>query len=211
MKTKIILVGGGGHCLSVIGAIESCEEYEIAGILDKSIPVGEEVLGYPVVGDDSDIPAWVAKGAVFANGIGQLVDPSLRRNVFDLVKQHGGSMPVIIASTAWVSRHTEIGEGTIVFHKCIVNSKAIIGQNNIINTGAIIEHNTIVGDDNHISTGVTVNGDCNIGDRNFLGCGSIVHHRISIANEVIVGAGSVVLKDCPESGTYVGVPARKKK
>lgn len=207
---QIILVGGGGHCLSAIGVVESSDEYEIAGILDMSKPVGEEVLGYKVVGNDDDIPLWIEKGAVFAITIGQLDNYRLRRKVYDLIKSLGGELPVIIASTAWVSRHAVLGEGTMVFHKCIVNTKAVLGENNIINTGAIVEHNTIIGDNNHVSTGVTINGDCIIGNNNFLGCGCIIHHNRTINDEVLVGAGSVVLKNCLQPGVYMGVPARLK-
>lgn len=209
-KKKLILIGGGGHCHATIGVIESVAEYEIAGILDVGLSKGTKVLGYEVVGDDDDIPYWVEQGAYFVVTIGQLDNPSYRRKAFDLVKKHKGQLPVIIASTAWVSPHATIGEGTVVFHKCIVNTTAVIGENNIINTGAIIEHNTIVGKNNHISTGVTVNGDCVIGNNNFLGCGSIVHHSLTIKDSVVVGAGSVVLKDCINAGKYIGTPAKLK-
>ena len=35
MKPKIILIGGGGHCKSVIDVIEEENKYIIAGIVDK--------------------------------------------------------------------------------------------------------------------------------------------------------------------------------
>lgn len=205
----MILIGGGGHGVSVVSVIESLGNYRIAGILDAAIPVGEKVLGYQVVGTDTDIPYWVKQGAQFVVGVGQIGSGTARRRTFNLVKQHGGVLPVLIASTAWVSKHAVLGEGTVVFHRGIVNTRARIGENNIINTGAIIEHDVVIGDDNHISTSVTVNGDCTIGNNNFLGCGSIVHHRLSIADNIIVGAGAVVVKSCLEQGTYIGVPARK--
>lgn len=209
-RKKLILIGGGGHCASTVGVIESVAEYRIVGILDAAKSVGETVLGYPIVGNDDDIPRWVAEGAEFVVTIGQIGSPRLRKKAFDLVKQHGGCLPVIVASTAWVSPHASVGEGTVVFHKCVVNTEAVVGVNNILNTASIVEHNTIVGNDNHISTAVTINGDCTIGNSNFIGCGSIVHHKVVIGDNIIVGAGAVVIKDCLEEGTYIGVPARKK-
>lgn len=206
---KLILIGGGGHCLSTIGVIESIQGYEIAGILDSVKPAGDTVLTYPVVGTDADIPYWIQQGALFVNTLGQIGSPVLRKKVFGLVKGHGGVFPVLVASTAWVSPHAKIGEGTVIFHRCIVNTKAVLGTNNIINTGAIVEHNTTIGNDNHISTGVTVNGDCIIGDGNFLGCGSIVHHNVVMGDNMILGAGAVVVKNCTEQGTYIGVPAKR--
>ena len=210
MKKDVILIGGGGHCLSVIGVVEDSMDYKIAGILDKSKPVGEKVLGYEVVGNDYDIPYWVEKRAVFVIAIGHIGNATLRRKTFDLVKKHGGDLPSIFASTSWVSPHAVIGEGTLVFHKSVVNAKAVIGDNCIINTGSIVEHNTIIGYDNHLSTGVIVNGDCVVGNNNFLGCGALVQHSITIGSDIIIGAGSVVLQDCIESGRYLGVPAKRK-
>lgn len=207
---KLILIGGGGHCISTIGVIESTNLYEIVGILDSVKPIGDEVLGYKVVGNDNDIPYWVEQGAVFVIAVGQVGSPFLRRKIFNLVKFNNGILPVIIASTAWVSPHASLGEGTIVFHKCVINAKTIIGENNIINTGAIVEHNTVLGNDNHISTAVTINGDCTIGNGNFFGCGSIIHHRIVVSDDIILGAGTVVVKNCTEPGIYVGVPAKRK-
>lgn len=58
---EIILIGGGGHCKSVIEAAESAGAWQIRGILDAADRVGETVLGYPVIGTDDDIPALIAR------------------------------------------------------------------------------------------------------------------------------------------------------
>ena len=55
MKKPLILVGGGGHCKSVIDVAESAG-YTILGILDMPEMVGTCVLDYPVLGTDDDIP-----------------------------------------------------------------------------------------------------------------------------------------------------------
>ena len=59
MNKPLILIGGGGHCKSVIEAAESAG-YSILGILDMPEDVGNEVLpGYKVIGTDDDIPTYV--------------------------------------------------------------------------------------------------------------------------------------------------------
>lgn len=55
----LILVGGGGHCKSVIEAAES-KGLVIGGILDLPENVGERILNYPVIGTDNDIPHLVS-------------------------------------------------------------------------------------------------------------------------------------------------------
>ena len=52
---KIVLIGGGGHCKSVIDVIEQEGKFNISGIIDKPELLGEEILGYPVIGNDSDL------------------------------------------------------------------------------------------------------------------------------------------------------------
>ena len=52
---EIILIGGGGHCKSVIDVIEQESQFVIVGIVDKLELIGTDVLGYPVIGSDSDL------------------------------------------------------------------------------------------------------------------------------------------------------------
>ena len=46
---QIVLIGGGGHCKSVIDVIEQEGSFEIAGIVDKPELFGSSILGYPVI------------------------------------------------------------------------------------------------------------------------------------------------------------------
>ncbi|MGJ0342804.1 acetyltransferase, partial [Aliarcobacter cryaerophilus] len=46
MKEKIVLIGGGGHCHSVIDVIEQTNKYEIIGIVDTKENIGKKVLDY---------------------------------------------------------------------------------------------------------------------------------------------------------------------
>jgi len=42
---ELLLIGGGGHCKSIIDVIEEEGSFSIAGIIDKSDLLGETVLG----------------------------------------------------------------------------------------------------------------------------------------------------------------------
>ena len=53
----LILVGGGGHCKSVIDVAESAG-YNIWGIIDMPEDVGNRIFGYKVIGTDDDIPFY---------------------------------------------------------------------------------------------------------------------------------------------------------
>ena len=203
---NLILVGGGGHCKSVIEVAESAG-YEIKGILDMPDEVGKEVLpGHKVIGIDDEIPQYVEE-CDFIITVGFIKNPTLRIKLYNKVKAAGGRLATIIASTAHVSKYAELGEGTVIMHHAFVNAGAKIGDNCIINTFVNIEHDAEVGNQCHISTGTMVNGECKIGENSFIGSQSVCANCIEIASDIILGAGSVVRKSIRVKGIYAGNPA----
>lgn len=204
-QKNLILVGGGGHCKSVIDVAESAG-YNILGILDMPEDVGKKVLDYKVIGTDDDMPQYVDK-AEFVITVGFIKNPALRIKLYNKVKAAGGRLATIIASTAHVSKYAELGEGTVIMHHAFVNAGAKIGDNCIINTFVNIEHDAEVGNQCHISTGTMVNGECKIGENCFIGSQSVCANCIEIASDIIVGAGSVVRKSIRVKGIYAGNPA----
>lgn len=207
LNKELILIGGGGHCKSVIEAAESAG-YEIIGILDKPENVGQKVLGYSVIGTDADIVFYVAK-ARFVITVGQIESACQRIALHKKVMDAGGELAVIVASTAFISRHSTLCEGTVVLHHAVINAGAKIGVGCIINTAVVIEHDVIVGNYSHISTGAIINGGCNIGNAVFVGSQSVLKQGTTLGNNVVVGAASFVKENIYTEGVYAGNPTRK--
>ncbi len=205
MNKPLILIGGGGHCKSVIEAAESAG-YQILGVLDMPEEVGKDILSTKVIGTDDDIPSYVDK-AEFVITVGFIKNPAIRIKLYNKVKEAGGKIATIVASTAHVSKYATIGEGTVVMHQAFVNAGAKIGHNVILNTFSNIEHDAVIGNQCHISTGVMVNGDCKVGDNCFIGSQSVLANGISVGDDIVVGAGSLVRKSIKEKGIYSGNPA----
>ena len=201
----LIFIGGGGHCKSVIEAAESAG-YRILGVLDLPEKVGKEILSAKVIGTDEDIPTYVDK-AEFVVTVGFINNPATRIKLYNKVKEAGGRLATIIASTAYVSKYASIGEGTVVMHHAFINAGAQVGKNVIINTFANIEHDAVVGDQCHIATGTMVNGDCKVGNNVFIGSQSVLSNGIVVGDDIVVGAGSLVRKSIQKKGTYFGNPA----
>ena len=191
-KKPLILVGGGGHCKSVIDVAESAC-YTILGILDKPEEVGKQVLDYKVIGTDDDIPQYVDK-AEFVITVGQIKSSAIRHKIAECIEKAGGKLATIVASDATVSKYATIEEGTVILHKCVVNADAKIGKNCIINTMANIEHEVEIGDFCHMSTGVIVNGMTKIGNDTFIGSGSVLYNCIEVPCNSIIPAGTIVRK-----------------
>lgn len=209
-KKEILLIGGGGHCKSVIEAIESEGKYAIAGIIDSPEKVGQTVLGYPIIGSDKDFPEFLTKIPTVLITVGQLKSAVVRVKLFEQLKALGAEFPVIIAASAIVSKHAEVGEGTVILHQCVINAGAEIGANNIINTAAVLEHDSKTGNHCHISTGAFINGDCEIGNEVLIGSCAVLKQGLKIGNKAIIGAGSVVIKEVQQGSIVVGNPAKVK-
>ena len=208
-KNTIILIGGGGHCKSVIDVIESADMFAISCIIDKPDLKGNLISGYEIKYQDDDIASLAKEFKNFHITVGQIKSNAIRVKLFNLVKSVGGILPVIISPKSYISKRSEIGEGSAIMHHAMINAGAIIGINTIINSKAVIEHDAKVGSHCHISTSAVVNGDCIIEDNCFIGSNAVIGHGVTIKANSIIGAGSVVLKNL-ESGFYAGNPATKK-
>ncbi len=184
-KLKIILVGYGGHANSCIEIINNTNKFEIAGYVDKKSNK-ENIYNLKYLGDDKHLPELRKTFYNAFVGVGQIRSRLPRRNIYKKLKNLSFQIPSIIASTAYVSDKSMIGEGTIIMNNTFINSNVKIGNNNIINTGCIIEHDTKIGNDNHISTSCVVNGNVCIGNGNFIGSNSVVNNNVTIKNNRII-------------------------
>lgn len=204
---ELVLIGGGGHCRSVIDAAESAGR-KIRGVLDLPENVGSNVLGYSVIGTDSDI-IMHATDCEFVVTVGFIKSAIMRRRLHEMVREAGGVFATIIASTAYVSPHASIGEGTVVLHHATVNAGAVIGPYSILNSASLIEHDVRVGQGSHISTGAVINGGCVIGEEVFIGSNSVVNQCVTVASGAVVASGSVVRRDIEKGGIWINGRVRE--
>ncbi|MDD2894902.1 MAG: NeuD/PglB/VioB family sugar acetyltransferase [Aliarcobacter sp.] len=190
MKEKIVLIGGGGHCHSVIDVIEQENIFEIMGIVDLKDNIGKDVLGYKIIACDDDFENIFknCKNAIIT--IGFIQTNELRISLFNKLKKIGFNFPIIISPFAYVSKHAFLDEGTIVMHNALVNANAKIGKNCIINSKALIEHDVVVEDNCHISTASVLNGGVIVTKNTFYGSNATSKQGIKICG--FVKAGSLV-------------------
>lgn len=189
---EIILIGGGGHCKSVIDVIEQEDKFKIAGIVDQSKGGSSQVLGYPIIGNDSDLKNLFKKYQNALITVGHIRSVSTRIKLYNLAIKIGFIFPTIVSPSAYVSKHSKIGNGTVVMHSAIVNANVSIGANSIINSKALIEHDCIIAEHCHISTNATINGGVQIGSKCFVGSNVITKENIKIMDNTFIKAGSLV-------------------
>ena len=192
---EIILIGAGGHARSCIDVIELSRQFKVAGLVAKDDTDGNENLGYPIIGTDNDLQDLRNKYEFSFVTVGQIKSAATRVRLVALLSELEYKLPVIVSPTAYVSKHAQIGNGTIIMHNAVVNANAKIGKNCIINTRVLIEHDATVGDHCHIATGAIVNGGVSVGSESFIGSGVVTKHYVSIGKTCLIEAGSIIKTD----------------
>lgn len=190
MKPLIILLGGGGHCVSCIDVIEQDGKFQIAGIIDANNS-SVQVLGYPVLGGDDDLPFLRRTYENALITIGHIKTPMARMKLYEQLTLLDFNLPSIISPRAYVSKHSVIGNGSIIMHDALINSQAEIGNNCIINSKALIEHDSKIGSHCHISTGAIINGGVTVGRGTFVGSNAVVRESVQIHENFFVRSGSL--------------------
>lgn len=202
MSKSVVIIGASGHGKVIADIIVNSDD-KVLGFLDDADDVqGKKIIGFPVLGKIADYDNY--RDCEFVIAIG---NPYIREKISNElpVKWYTAIHPTAVIS----SLDVEIGEGTVIMANAVVNPSARIGKHCIINTGAIVEHDNILEDYVHLSPNVTLAGIVKVGKSTHIGAGSCTKQVLNIASNCVIGAGSVIVKDITESGTYVGVPARK--
>lgn len=210
MITKdIILIGGGGHCISCIDVIESTGLYRIAGIVDVKEKIGQQILGYKIIASDDELSLLSTKYKYYLVTVGQIKSPATRIKLTNSVKKSDFILSVIISPHAYISKHAVVGEGSIIMNRAVINANVKVGSSCIINTGAIVEYDSLIGDYCHVSINAVINGGVIVGNNCFIESNATLKESIKITRSTLVAAGVFVNKDCVSPGTYLGVPAKK--
>ena len=193
MSDPLLLIGCGGHARSLIDVVESSGQWDIFGLVGLPEQVGEEVLGYSVLGSDHDLPSLRQKCSNALLAVGQIGLSSDRKRLALELERLQFKVPVVISGQSYVSSYAELGAGTSVGHGVIVNASAKIGRHCILNSNALIEHDVLIGDYCHISTGVMVNGGIKIGSGSFVGSGSVLREGLELPCNTVISAGKRVM------------------
>ncbi len=196
MSDKLVLLGGGGHCISVLDAAYRMHTFSEIVVLDPNMSVGSMILDSRVAGGDDDLPRLVADGFSLAFvTVGSIKSTALRRKLFHKAKDCGLVFPNIVDPSAVVSDSARLGQGIFVGKNAVINAQAEIGDNCIINSGAIVEHGSRIREFSHVSVGSVVCGDCIIDNDVLVGANSTVIQGIHIKANSFIQAGEVVLKN----------------
>ena len=196
---KLAIIGASGHG-KVVADIARKNGYSEIVFLDDDERI-HECGGYPVIGKSSEA------GAIDADVIIGIGNAGVRKQIQESIPNE--KIATLIHPDAVVADDVVIGAGTVVMAGAVINPGARIGKGCIVNTCSSVDHDSKVGDYVHIAVGSHLCGTVSVGNETWIGAGATVSNNVFICQNCMIGAGAVVVNDIQESGTYVGVPAKR--
>ena len=202
---KLIVVGAGGHGKVVADTAEQMARWDLIVFVDLTFPALSNCGHWSVIANDLDQLEGNYLGSDFIVAIG---DNTIRMKVFIACLSLDFHPVKIIHPTAYVSRHAEVGIGTVIFANAVINVGSSIGRCCIINSGATVDHDCHLGDAVHVSPGANLAGEVSVGQASWVGIGASIKQQLSIGDNVMIGAGASVVNNISANLTVVGVPAK---
>jgi sugar O-acyltransferase (sialic acid O-acetyltransferase NeuD family) len=212
MNKKILLVGGGGHCKSVLDSLLKSTHYSDIGIIDKRDNIGKKILNVPIIGCDEELPMLYQEGFKDAFvTVGSIGNPKLRIKLFYYLEKIGFNIPNIIDLTAIISDHAKFEKGIYIGKNVVINAGTFIQKGAIINTSTIIEHDCVIEEFSHIAPGTVLCGEVRVGENTHIGAKSVIRQQIMIGTNTIIGMGSTVITNIGNDVVAYGNPCKEVK
>lgn len=199
MDKKLLIIGSGGHGRTVADIANKMNAWHEISFLD------DKINNPDVIGRTGDALKYKDTYDIFV-AIG---DNTARETLIIELLSHGIKIPTIIHPSVIIGEKVKVLDGTVLMPGVIINHSCKIGVGCIINTGVIIEHDCFVENFVHLSPGSMLAGSVKVGQGSWLGIGGVISNNVEVCKECIIGAGAVVIHNIYESGTYIGVPAKR--
>lgn len=207
----LILIGAGDFGREVSSVVERINEIEptwnLIGFVDDNQDIQDTVIdGYKVIGDSE----WLLKYPQQVYAVCTLGGSITRKKVIEKVSTNTNvKYATLIDPAAILMRDSAVKEGSIICAGTVLAINSRIGRHSILNLNCTIGHDTVTNDFFTAHPGTNISGKVVFGEACYCGTGSKVIQGLTVAPECTFGAGAVIVKDITESGTYVGVPAKK--
>lgn len=203
MKKDIIVIGAGGHAVSIANVALS-DNYTISGFVDDN-KKGGELLGAPIINMEKCVRDYADANYVIAIG-----DNSTRKKVSMDIKRKfpNAKFPALIHQSADIGIYSEVGEGTVIMPQAVIGPNSIVGHFCIINTRSSLDHDCHLGDFGSIAPGVTAGGNVKIGASSAVSIGATIKHSVTIGHDSVIGASSYVNSDIGDNVVAHGIPCK---
>lgn len=213
MTKDLAIIGAGDfgrEVAALVGRINEVKStWNLLGFIDDNInSVNTMIDGHEVIGDTEYLLNY--QNEIYC--VCSVGDSQTRRSVIARItepKDKNIKFATLVDPSAIIMKNTSIQEGSIICAGTILTINCQVGRHSILNLNCTVGHDTVLGDFFTAHPGTNISGKVVFRDECYCGTGCKIIQGITITNKTILGAGAVVVKDITESGTYVGVPAKK--
>ena len=195
---RLVIIGASGHG-KVVSDIAIENGYQDIVFLDDNENI-KQCAGFIVTGKVIEFIKMLDSDFIVAIG-----NAKIRKQI----QEELSNVITLIHPKAVIGRDVVVGRGTVVMAGAVINNGSAIGKGCIINTSSSVDHDCKIGDFVHISVGSHIAGTVSIDNNTWIGAGAVVSNNVHICENCMIGAGAVVVENINESGTYIGVPAKK--
>ena len=203
MNASIVIIGAGGHAVSIANVAHGSGMNVLAFVDDNK--VGTSLLNIPVISSNQCINEYSAANLAIAIG-----DNAERERVSNEYRSAmpNARFPALIHSSAVVGINTEVGDGTVVMPQVNIGPNCTVKEFCILNTASSIDHDCELDAFSSIAPRVVTGGNVKIGLGSAVSIGSTVKHGIVIGDDVVVGANSYVNKRVEGGVVAYGSPCK---
>lgn len=205
--STLIIIGAGGHGRVVADCAQETGQYQKIVFLDDCYPERQENHSWEIIGKvDTFVDYLDSAHFIVAFGSNKL-----RQTLLTTLNEANAKIISLIHPSAYVSQHTVIGNGVVIFAKAVINIGSKISDGCIINTAATIDHDCTLQSAVHVSPGVNIAGGVIIGELSWVGIGASIIECITLAANTQIASGSAVTQSTQKNSLYAGAPAVFKK
>jgi sugar O-acyltransferase (sialic acid O-acetyltransferase NeuD family) len=193
-KSRLLVVGAGGHGHSVAEAAGLSGFFEVVGFLDDLLPAGENVMGIPILGTVTSMAQHRARVDKVIVAIGNNV---VREKLILELIALDFDLATVLHPRAIVSPSAMLGTGSVVMAGAIIGTEACLGVGTIVNCGAVVDHHANVEDFAHLGVCTSMAGGTVLGRGAWMQAGS------SLGCGVTVAAGEVLLPGTGKENRHI--------
>ena len=202
---KAWIVGAGAQGRVVLEAVSAGRKYESISFIDDNIALwGTRVSDTEIIGG---LDRALDSGCVGVEMIVALGNPLERIRLGSEIMARGMRLVNVIHPSAVIAIGVEMGCGSFVGARAVLNTNVRLENHTIVNTGAIVEHDCTLEDGSAVGPGAILGGRAHLERASFIAAGAVVTSRVRVGSETVVGAGAVVTRDLPPNVLAWGVPA----
>ena len=139
--------------------------YENAVFLDDAVKDKD------VVGKCCDYKNFLEE---YDTAVAALGDNNMRLYWTEKLMEAGYQVPALIHPSAVVSPSAEIGNGSFVMQRAVVNTHTVVEHGVLVNSGAVIDHDSHICSGAHVGLGSVVKANCTIGSREKVEAGEVI-------------------------------------